>query len=157
MREMLNPPDPVKLETELGAIYVAPISGQSLRVHAPHLTVDGLPLQFSAQLTAGPDLLTWDFLHGFDVRTQRSGIATETITARLVDGRDADLVTLGKIAQVVIPAVRKLAATNQALFLEAERRNLNNEIWQLEQEVERKRGRIEEKEKELAKIAERLP
>ncbi len=74
-----------------------------------------------------------------------------------MDGRDAGLVTLGKIAQVVIPAVRKLAATNQALFLEAERRNLNNEIWQLEQEIEKKRTKIEEKEKELAKIAERLP
>ena len=109
MREILNALDPVKLETELGTIYVGPIGNQALRVHAPHLNVDGLALQFAAQLIAGPDLLNWDFLHGFDLRTQGSGIATETITARLVDGRDADLMTLGKVAQVVIPAVRKLA------------------------------------------------
>lgn len=100
MREILNSLDRVKLETELGAIYVAPMGGQSLRMPAPHLTVDGAPLQFSTNLTAGPDLQSWDFMHIIDVRTQRSGIATQLITTRLVAGRDADLVTLGKIAQL---------------------------------------------------------
>jgi hypothetical protein len=157
MREILNPLDPVKLETELGAVYVAPIGNQALRVHAPHLTVDGVPLQFSAHLTAGPDLLNWDFIHMFDSRTEQSGIAPHAISARLVDGRDADLVTLGRIAQVLLPAVRKLATTNQALFLEAQRRQLNNEIRALEEEVERDRLKIEEKVRAIAKITERLP
>ena len=157
MHELLNPQDPVKLETELGIIYVAPIGNQALTVHGPHLTVDGIPLQFSGHLTAGPDLQNWDFMQMFDSRTQQSGIAPNAISARLVDGRDADLIILGRVAQVVVPAVRKLAATNQALFLEAERRRLNNEIWQLERDIEKTRRKIEEKENELAKIAGRLP
>lgn len=57
----------------------------------------------------------------------------------------------------MIPAVRKLAGTNQGLFLEAERRNLNNEICHLEHDIEKTRAKIEEKEKELSKIAARLP
>lgn len=75
----------------------------------------------------------------------------------MVDGRDADLVTLGKIAAAMIPAIRKLAQTNAGLFLEAERRRLNNEIVALERGIETKREKLKEKEDQLAAVEKQLP
>jgi hypothetical protein len=73
-----------------------------------------------------------------------------------VDGRDADLVVLGKLAQVIVPAVRKLAEENRALFLEAERRSIHNELASLERGIERNRTKLEEKERELAGVTGQL-
>ena len=64
--------------------------------------------------------------------------------------------TLGKIAQVIVPAVRKFAEDNQGLLLEAERRGLHNELASLEGEIENKRIKVEEKERELAVVTEAL-
>ena len=61
--------------------------------------------------------LNWNFIQQFDSNTGRFTTASDALSARLVDGRDADLVTLGKIAAAMIPAIRKLAQTNAGLFL----------------------------------------
>jgi hypothetical protein len=58
---------------------------------------------------------TWDSKEG------RFFTGHNALRARLVDGRDADLVTLGRIVQIIVPAVRKFAHENQGLLLEAER------------------------------------
>ena len=53
-----------------------------------------------------------------------------------------------------MPAVCKFAEQNQALFLEAERRAMNNEVANLEHELENKRAKLEERERELAEVTE---
>jgi hypothetical protein len=99
----------------------------------------------------------WSFQQLWDVQTQQFSTAPDTLRARLVDGRDADIIVLGKIAAVMQPAVERLAQTNLGLFLEAERRGLNNEIVCLEQEIEKKRAQKEERQRELTMIETRLP
>jgi hypothetical protein len=156
MREFLNAVDPVKVETEIGAIYVAPSSGATATVNGPHLTVNGMPLQASAFLTSG-DRANWDFVREMDASTGRFPISANALSARLVDGREADIITLGRVAEAIIPAVRKLAHTNPGLFLEAERRRLNNEIVVLEKDIENRRMKLKEKEEQLAAIENQLP
>jgi hypothetical protein len=64
---------------------------------------------------------------------------------------------LGKIAQAIVPAVRKLAETNPGIFLEAKRRRIRLEIAGLEHHIETTREKIQNKEKELAEIEAKLP
>ena len=65
------------------------------------------------------------------------------------------MVTLGKIAQIIVPpAVRKFAGENQGLLLEAERRGIRNELATLEREIESKRAKVEERQRELAAVTE---
>jgi hypothetical protein len=154
VRDFLNAVDPVKLETEIGAIHVTPNSGRTATIHGSHLTVNGVSLQVSALLTSS-DRLNWDFVHQIDTTTGRFTISGNALTA-LVDGREADIITLGKIAEAIIPAVRTLAQTNPELFLEAERRHLNNEIAALEADIENRWTKLKEKEDQLAAIENQL-
>jgi hypothetical protein len=48
MRDCLGPVNAAQVPTELGTIYVVPGGRMGIEVHAPHLTVDGVPLQASA-------------------------------------------------------------------------------------------------------------
>ena len=64
--------------------------------------------------------------------------------------------TLEKIAQVIVPAVRKFAQENQGLLLEAERRGIHNELATLEREIENKRVTLDERQRELAAVTEAL-
>lgn len=70
--------------------------------------------------------------------------------------RDADLVILGERAQVIVPTLRRLAEENRAVFLEAKRRSIHNELASLEHEIEDKRSKLEEKERALAEVTEKL-
>src|SRR5262245_54736987 len=109
------------------------------------LTTDGQPSKFNL-------VQTWD------VKDQRFYTGQNALSARLVlvDGPDADPVILGKLAQVIVPAVRKLSDQNRALFLEAERRSIHNELASLEHEIEDKRSKLEEKERALGNVTEKL-
>jgi hypothetical protein len=156
MREILAPVTAVQVQTELGLIYVTPLSRAGANVNAPHLTVDGMPLHAHAALVSDGRTFNFDLVQIYDSRTGRSSTAEHALHARLVDGRSADIVTLGKIAQVIVPAVRKFAEQNQALFLEAERRAMHNEVANLEHELENKRTKLEEKERALAEVTEAL-
>src|SRR5271170_3449332 len=156
MRDYLNQVDAVRVDTELGPIFVAPTGIRAAGANAPHLTVEGVPLQASAFLVSA-DGLRWTFIQQWDSEAQRTHTSPDALRARLVDGRDADIVTLGKIAAAIQPAVERLARTNLGIFLEAERRQLNNEIVGLEREIQQKREKLEEKEMELAGIEARLP
>jgi hypothetical protein len=97
---------------------------RSVQVNAPHLTVDGVPLTAWASLTGNPEVRRYDPITTYDTRNGTWSIDSQGFGARLVDGRNADLVMLGKTAEVVIPAVNQLAQSQWGLFLEAERRNL---------------------------------
>jgi Skp family chaperone for outer membrane proteins len=55
-----------------------------------------------------------------------------------------------------VPALRKFAQENQGLLLEAERRGIHNELATLEREIENKRAKLEERQRELAAISEAL-
>jgi len=48
MRDSFGPVNAAQVQTELGLIYVLPVGTKGAQVHAPHLTVDGVPLQASA-------------------------------------------------------------------------------------------------------------
>jgi hypothetical protein len=154
MRDFLNAVEPIKVETELGAIYVQPNGTGGAKVNAPHLTVDGTPLQASAFLVG--DGVSWDFIQHYDSATGRLSMDPSAIRAILVDGREADIVLLGKVAQIVLPAMRKLAHTNQGVFIEAERRAVVNEIAALERGNEGSQGKIKEKETKLTEIEKKL-
>jgi len=65
-------------------------------------------------------------------------------------------VTLGKIAQVIVSAVRKFAEKNQGLLLEVERVGIHNELATLEREIENKRAKLEERQRELVTVTEAL-
>jgi hypothetical protein len=127
-----------------------------IQVHAPQLTVDGVPLQASADLSSNGEPSRFDLVQTWDSKEGRFFTDHNAIRARLVDRRDADLVTLGKIAQVIVPAVRKFAQENQGLLLEAERRGVHNELATLEREIEDKRAKLEERQCELAAVTEAL-
>jgi hypothetical protein len=127
-----------------------------VQVNAPHLTVDGVPLQAEAVLVSDGRSFNFNLVQGYDARTERFSTPDYALHARLVDGRNADIVTLGKIAQVIVPAVRRFAEQNQGLFLEAERRKLHNELASLEAGVEHSRSKIGEKERELAEVTGEL-
>ena len=155
MRDFLSAIEPIKVETELGAIYVHPNGTGGAMVNAPHLTVDGVPLQASAFLVSG-DGVSWDLMQHYDSATNRFSMDPSAIRATLVDGREADIIVLGKVAQVVVPAVRKLAQTNPAIFLEAERRAVINEIAALERGIEGSQAKIKDKEAKLAQIEQKV-
>ena len=140
MREVLSPIEPVSVDTPLGCINASPMSAETVRVDAPYLTVNGVPLKASAFLTGSPKTRQFNLLAEY--RDGRFFTSPEALMAILVDGRTADVVVLGKIAEVVIPAVNQFAQDKWELFLEAERRDLNNDIARLEQELEKQRGRI---------------
>jgi hypothetical protein len=131
MRGFLGPVNAVQVQTELGPIYVVPGGRMGIEVHAPHLTVEGIPLQASAYLSSNGESSRFDLIQTWDSKEGRFFTGQNALRARLVDGRDADLVTLGKIAQVIVPAVRKFAQENQRLLLEAERRGftMNLRLW----------------------------
>ena len=149
--------DPVgtRVETDLGPIFVAPVGLRTASVSAPHLTVDGMPLRASATLTSS-DGLNFDLIQTYDAQN-RFHPADNALSAQLVDGRSADIVVLGKIAAVIIPAVRTLAQTNRQLFLEAERDSLRSYIANLEGEIAQSQRRLAQKKKELAAIEAQLP
>jgi hypothetical protein len=121
-----------------------------IQVHAPHLTVDRVPLQASADLSSNGEPARFDLVQTRDSKEGRFFTGQNALRARLVDECDADLVTLGKIAQVIVPAVRKFAAENRRVLLEAERRGIHNQLATLEREIENKRAKVEEKQHELA-------
>jgi hypothetical protein len=156
MRDFLGPVNAVQVQTELGLIYVLPVGTKGAQVHAPHLTVDGTPLQASGFLNSDGQPSKFDLLQTWDVKEQRFYTGQNALSARLVDGRDAGLVILGKLAQVIVPAVRKLAEENRGLFLEAERRSIHNELASLEHEIEDKRSKLEERERALTDVTEEL-
>jgi hypothetical protein len=150
-------PDPsgVRVETELGPIFIAPIGLLTVGVTAPHLTVDGVPLRASATLTSS-DGLNFDLIQTYDAQNQFHP-ADNAITAQLVDGRSADIVVLGKIVAVMVPAVRRLAQNNRQVFIEAERHALRAYIADLEAEIAQSQMRLDKKKQELAAIEAQLP
>jgi hypothetical protein len=156
MRDFLGPVNAAQVQTELGLIYVVPGGTKGAQVHAPHLTVDGVPLQASAYLTSDGEPSKFNLIQTWDVKDQRFYTGQNALSARLVDGRNADLVVLGKLAQVIVLAVRKLAEENRALFLEAERRSIHNELASLERGIEHNRAKLAEKERELAGVTGQL-
>ena len=156
MREFLGPVNAAQVQTELGSTYLAPGGKGGVQMNAPHLTVDGMPLQASAVLVSDGQSFNFNLVHGYDTRTELWSTPDYALNARLVDGRAADVVVLGKIAQVIVPAVRKFAEQNQALFLEAERRKIHNEVASLERQIEHQHSKLEEKERELASVTEAL-
>jgi hypothetical protein len=156
MREFLGPVNAAQVQTVLGPIYVVPGGRMGIQVHAPHLTVDGVPLQASADLSSNGETSRFDLVQIWDSKEVRFFTGQNALRARLVDGHDADLVTLGKIAQAIVPAVRKFAEENQGVLLEAERRGIHNELATLEREIEDKRAKLEERQRELAAVTEAL-
>jgi hypothetical protein len=156
MQDFLEPVEAAKVETEAGVIYVQPSSGRSLTVNAPHLTINGVHLQASGILVSG-DGRNWDFIRQYNSGTGQWSLPADALSARLVDGRPGDIVILGKVAEILLGAVHKLGQTNKALFLEAERRNLKNEILGLERHIADEREKLKKKEAELADIARQLP
>jgi hypothetical protein len=158
MRDYLGPVKTAEVQTELGAIYLTPNGLNGMHVNAPHLTVDGVPLQASAFLVSngqGPPY-HFDLLKHYDTRTEIWSTADNALQARLVDGRVADIVVLGKLAQVIVPAVRKFADKNPAVLLEAKRREIHNELAGLEGQIEHDRSKLEKKERELAAVDDAL-
>jgi hypothetical protein len=127
-----------------------------IQVHAPHPTVDDVPLQASADLSSNGEPSRFDLIQTWDSKEGRFFTGHNALRARLVDGRDADFVTLGKIAQVIVPTVRKFAQENQGLLLEAERRGIHNELATLEREIEHQRAKVEERQREVAAVTEAL-
>ena|SRR5215469_4530840 len=117
MRDFLGPVNAAQVQTELGTIYVVPGGRMGIEVHAPHLTADGVPLQASAYLSSNGEPSRFELLQTWDSKEGRLFTGQNALRARLVDGRDADLVTLGKIAQVIVQAVRKFVQENQGLLL----------------------------------------
>jgi hypothetical protein len=155
VREHIGQMDPVKIDTELGSILVAPKGLRGVSVNAPHLTVDGMPLQASAFLVSDNGL-KWSFLQQFDSSTEILSLAPHALQARLVDGRSADVIMLGKIGAAIQPAIERLAEANPEIFFEAERRALNNEILALEREIAKQREKLAKKVQELAAIEVKL-
>src|SRR5215813_10177921 len=141
IREFLDPVNAAQIQTALCPIYVVPAGRIGIQVHAPHLTVDGIPLQASADLSSNGEPSRFDLVQTWDLKEGRFFTDHNALRARLVDGRDADLVTLGKIAQVIVPAVRKFAQENQGVLLEAERRGIHNELATLQREIQDKRAK----------------
>jgi hypothetical protein len=156
MREFLYPVNAAQIQTALGPIYVVPGGRMGIQVHAPHLSVDAVPLQASADLSSNGEPSRFDPVQTRDSKEGRFFTGHNALRARVVDGRDADLVTLGKIAQVIVPAVPKFAQENQGLLLEAERCGIRNELATLEREIENKRAKLEERQRELAAVTEAL-
>jgi hypothetical protein len=109
MREYLNRVDAVKVETPLGPIYVTPNGLKGVHINAPHLTVEGVPLQATAFVVSA-DGVKWSFMEMLDVQTQQHSSAPDTLRARLADERDADIIVLGRIAAAIQRAVERLGA-----------------------------------------------
>ena len=117
MRDFLDPVNAAQVQTELGPIHLVPGGKNGLQVNAPHLTVDGMLLEASAVLVSDGQSFNFNFVQGCDSNTERWWTPDYALNARLVDGTAADLVVRGKIALIIMPAVRKFAEENQALFL----------------------------------------
>jgi hypothetical protein len=154
LREFLRPVQGAQVQTELGRIYVVPAGRMGIQEHIPHWTVDGVPLQASADLSSNGEPSRFDLVQTWNPKEGRFFTAQNALCPRLVDGRDPDLVTLGKIAQVIVPGVRKFAEQNQGVLLEAERRGIHNELTTLVREIENKRAKLEAKQGELAAVTE---
>lgn len=71
MREVLGPVNAAQVQTELGLIYLVPGGRMAIQVHAPHLTVDGVPLQSSAYLSSNGQASRFDLVQTWDSRAGR--------------------------------------------------------------------------------------
>ncbi len=123
-------PSGVRVETDLGPIFINPLGLKTVSVSAPNLTAGGIPLRAAATLVSD-DGLNFDLIQTYD-RQVHPRAAEDALTAQRVDGRSTDIVTLGKIASVIVSAVRKLAQNERQLFLEAERQAPRTYIADLE-------------------------
>ena len=94
MRELLDPVNAAQIQTAVGVIYVVPAGRIGIQVHAPHLTVDGVPLQASADLSSNGEPSRFDLVQTWDSKERRFFTGHNALSARLIDGRDVDLVTL---------------------------------------------------------------
>ena len=116
MRQHLGPVKPAEVQTELGPIYLTPNGTMSVQVNTRHLTVDGMPLLASAFLNSSGQSYDFSLVQQYDSRTGICSTSPESLQARLVSGSVADIVILGRLAQVIVPAVRKFAERNWALL-----------------------------------------
>jgi len=153
---LIDEPAPAKVETPLGPIYITAAGLKTVGVFAPHLNVDGIPLQASATLVSS-DGLNFELIQQWEPRTGNLSISSSALQARLVDGRAGDIVILGKLAEVIVPAVRKFASLERKFFLDAERRFLRATIAELEQDIRQRTRRLDAKRLELAAIEAQLP
>ena len=135
-------------------IYIVPNRLKGAGVNAPHFSVI-ISVRYKRRFfyfsTDGSD---WSMLKQWNPKIARFSVDEEAIQARLVDGRAADLVILGKTAEDAVSAIRELAQTNRDL--EAERRSISNRIRTVELGIERSQREIEERERQIAEI-ESLP
>jgi len=150
----MRDPSGVRVETDLGPIFINPLRLKTVSVTAPKLTVDGIPLRATATLV-GNDGLNFHLIQTYE-RQIHPRAADDALRAQEVDGRSADIVRLGKIASVIVSAVRKLAQNERRLFLEVERQALRTHIADLESHIAQEQRRLEEKKKELAEIEAQL-
>ena len=96
----------------MGSAQVSPSSSATATINLRHFRVNGVPLlkrlpfckqyrlnlKSSARLTAG-----------------RFTISDNALRARLVDGRNAHIITFGKIADAIIASFRKHALTHPGI------------------------------------------
>src|SRR5215469_6847710 len=66
MREFLGPVNAGKVPTEMGPIDVEPGGRMVIQVHAPHLTVDGVTFQASADLSSNGEPSRFDLAQTCD-------------------------------------------------------------------------------------------
>ena len=71
MRDCLGPVNAAQVPTELGTIYVVPGGRMGIEVHAPHLIVDGVPLQASAYLSSNGEPSRFDLIQTWDSKERR--------------------------------------------------------------------------------------
>lgn len=155
MREFMNTVEPVEIESSIGKLYITPMSRKSVQVNAPNLSAGGTPLRADAFLVRG-DKGNFALISTFDLDSQRFVTASTAIQATLVDGRSADVIVLGKIAEVMFPDVNQLAASNPAIFLEAEKRSVNNDMARLEREIAKNQEKLRALEIELTTVEQDL-
>jgi hypothetical protein len=66
-----RPVQAAQVQTELGPIYVVPGGRMGIQVHAPHLTVDGVLLQASADLSSNGEPSRFDLIQTWDSKERR--------------------------------------------------------------------------------------
>lgn len=153
MNEHSDGPKSIEISTEIGTIFVNPTCLKAANLIGPNLNIDGTPVHVTAFFVSS-DGINFDLIRQFD--NEDRFISETAIRARLIDGRDASLIILGKITQILVPAVSRAAHLHRAVFLEAERRHLENEISALNNDPQRLQTKLSEKRTQLEAIKNQL-
>lgn len=144
------------LETSLGNVTIKPMSADYIFMditwESP-VTINRIPYRGSARFNRTDGEWNWS-LNSQGRSSRYESVYLRRATSFSTDGPSDS--ALNKFEAVMIPAIRAWAAAHEAELIEAQRRELNNDLYSLEDKIEKHRKELEDMLAKAAALEEEL-